>query len=239
MIKWHSSLIHLHSSSFVSHSSSLVCIRLSFVFDSSLLVCTSLSFVFTRLHSSALVFHSSALVLSLVSNISNNPCKIRKLLIIKKASANICYMRQHFCIHWHFGNDCRIRIHEILSAFYRCSEVFARGVFGKKCVLKIFAKLIGKRLCRRVIFDKIIDTSPTTLLKRDSNTGEFSRIFKIIFFWQHFRWLHFSVPQNHPFQNLENLLGQHAGQSLLGYSLQLNGKDFVKSSRRSILNAWW
>ena len=69
----------------VSHSSELVCTRLSFVFtrfsfvfDSSLHSCTGLSFVYNRLHSSAFVSHSSELVLPLVCNIGNNLNQIKE-----------------------------------------------------------------------------------------------------------------------------------------------------------------
>ena len=47
--------------------------------------------------------------------------------------------------------------------------------FYEKGVLKHFAKLSGKRLCRNLIFNKVRSASLrfATLLKRDSNAGFF------------------------------------------------------------------
>ena len=52
---------------------------------------------------------------------------------LTKASAEICYMGQHFCIYCYFGNDYRIRIPEIATAFYRCSEAIVQECSVKNC----------------------------------------------------------------------------------------------------------
>ena len=46
-------------------------------------------------------------------------------------------------------------------------------VFCKKCVLKNFTLFTGKHLCWSLFLIKLQSFSPSTLLKRDSNTGVF------------------------------------------------------------------
>ena len=48
----------------------------------------------------------------------------------------------------------------------------------KKGILRNFAKFTGKHLCQRRFFNKVAGLKPETLLKRDSGTGVFLRIFR-------------------------------------------------------------
>ena len=47
------------------------------------------------------------------------------------------------------------------------------GAFCKKCVVKDFVKFAGKYLCWSILFHKAADLRRETLLKIDSNTGDF------------------------------------------------------------------
>ena len=47
------------------------------------------------------------------------------------------------------------------------------GAFCKKCVVKGFVKFAGKYLCWSILFHKAADLRRETLLKIDSNTGDF------------------------------------------------------------------
>ena len=49
----------------------------------------------------------------------------------------------------------------------------------KKGVLKNFIKLTRKHLCQSLLFNKVTDLRPTTLLKKDSGTGVFMWILQI------------------------------------------------------------
>ena len=58
----------------------------------------------------------------------------------------------------------------------------------KKPLLKNFAIFTGKQLCWRLFLIKLQAFSPETLLKRDSNTGVFLCILRILsFFEKHLR----------------------------------------------------
>ena len=46
------------------------------------------------------------------------------------------------------------------------SEAATGGVFFKKVVFKNFAKFTGKHLCQSLVFDKVADLRPATLLKK-------------------------------------------------------------------------
>ena len=43
----------------------------------------------------------------------------------------------------------------------------------QKGVLRNFTKFTGKHLCKSLLFNKVAGLRPTTLLKRDSDTGVF------------------------------------------------------------------
>ena len=61
-------------------------------------------------------------------------------------------------------------------------------VLYKKCVLRNFAKLTGKYLCRSLFFNKVADLQPAALLKRNSGTCVFMcilRNFKNSYFLKH------------------------------------------------------
>ena len=63
----------------------------------------------------------------------------------------------------------------------------------KKGILKIFAKFIGKHLCRRLLFYKVKPLRPTTLVKMGFQHRcfdvNFLKVLKTPFFAEHIRWL--------------------------------------------------
>ena len=61
----------------------------------------------------------------------------------------------------------------LLAAVQLEPQKLPRGVPLKKGVLKIFAKFTGKHLFQSLLFNKLADLRPVTLLKRDSSTGVF------------------------------------------------------------------
>ena len=48
-----------------------------------------------------------------------------------------------------------------------------REVFCKKGVFRNFTKFTGKHPCQRLVFNKVADLRPATLLKKVSGTGIF------------------------------------------------------------------
>ena len=69
-----------------------------------------------------------------------------------------------------------------------CFKSSHRRCSIKKAVLKNFAKFTGKHLCWNLFKKKLQALGPTTLLKRDSNTGvfcEYCQIFKNTYFEEH------------------------------------------------------
>ena len=63
-----------------------------------------------------------------------------------------------------------------------------QDLFCKKDILRNFAKLIGKYLCQRILFDKVAGLRPATSLKKESLVQvfscEFCKISKNTFFLQ-------------------------------------------------------
>ena len=73
----------------------------------------------------------------------------------------------------HLNGCFNLLLVQISSNISWFSERSHRRCSVKKDVLKNFAKLTGKHLCCSLILTKLQAFGPTTLLKRDSNTGVF------------------------------------------------------------------
>ena len=66
-------------------------------------------------------------------------------------------------------------------------------VFSRKRVLRNFAKLTGKHLCKGLVFNKVEGLSPATLLKKRlwhrCFPVNFAKFLRTPFFTGHLRWL--------------------------------------------------
>ena len=66
-------------------------------------------------------------------------------------------------------------------------------MFCIKGVLRNLTKLTGKRLCQRLVFNKVAGLRPTTLLKKSlwnkCFAANFAKFLRTTFFTEHLRWL--------------------------------------------------
>ena len=109
----------------------------------------------------------------------------RKRVSASRSLTELCFHPfLHFAM---FSYCCKF---SILDAYGRSSRT---EMFCKKGVLGNFAEFTGKRLCLSLLFDKVTDLRPLTLLKKRYWHGcfpvKFAKFLRTPFPTEHLRWL--------------------------------------------------